>query len=155
MSTCIFMQVSDWACSYLFLVRKMLMKKTTIPHFFNLIVPKLTCAQCFVWMVHIIYITNHAPCIMCILIHVLPTTAGLISSTVWSWASWFFTHVLVSFVAYLFAWFAWALQSKKLVIPMLLSTTISFGWYAMSAEWHHHSWCVPHWQFKSWLQCKT
>ena len=67
----------------------------------------------------------------------------IFKSTTFSWhdleLSTFLTHVLVSFVAYLFAWFACALRSKTLVIPMLLSTPISFGWYIMSAEWRHHS----------------
>ena len=46
----------------------------------------------------------------------------------------FLTHVLVSFVAYLFAWIACALQSWAFFIPMLLSTPISFAWYAGSVE---------------------
>ncbi|XP_065897233.1 chitin synthase chs-2-like isoform X2 [Dysidea avara] len=40
----------------------------------------------------------------------------------------FLTHVLVSFVAFVFAWIASALQSWAFLIPMLLSTPISFGW---------------------------
>jgi len=42
----------------------------------------------------------------------------------------FLTHLMVSFAAYLFAWIACALQSWTFLIPMLLSTPISFGWYA-------------------------
>ena len=46
----------------------------------------------------------------------------------------FLTHVIVSFVAYLFLWMASALQSWAFFIPMLLSTPISFVWYVGSAE---------------------
>ena len=46
----------------------------------------------------------------------------------------FLTHVIVSFVAYLFLWMACALQSWAFFIPMLLSTPISFVWYVGSVE---------------------
>ena len=49
----------------------------------------------------------------------------------------FLTHVIVSFIAYLFLWMACALQSWAFFIPMLLSTPISFVWYVGSAEVNH------------------
>ena len=42
----------------------------------------------------------------------------------------FLTHLSVSFMAYVFAWIACALQSWAFLFPMLLSTPISFAWYA-------------------------
>ena len=61
-----------------------------------------------------------------------------LDSATFSWEndqlSIFLTHVLISFVAYLFAWIACALQSAAFFFPMLLSTPISFAWYAGSVE---------------------
>ena len=46
----------------------------------------------------------------------------------------FLTHVIVSFFTYFFAWIACALQSWAFVIPMFLSTPLSFIWYVISVE---------------------
>ena len=46
----------------------------------------------------------------------------------------FLTHVTVSYLTYLLAWIACALQSWAFLIPMLLSTPISFVWYVGSVE---------------------
>ena len=46
----------------------------------------------------------------------------------------FLTHIFVSFAAYLFLWMACLLQSLAFFFPMLLSTPVSFAWYAFSAE---------------------
>jgi len=46
----------------------------------------------------------------------------------------FLTHVLVSFVAFVLAWIASALQSWAFLIPMLLSTPTSFVWYVGCVE---------------------
>ena len=46
----------------------------------------------------------------------------------------FLTHVVVSFLAYVFAWIACALQYWTFLFPMLLSTPISFGWHAGSVR---------------------
>ena len=46
----------------------------------------------------------------------------------------FLTHVIVSYFTYLFAWIACALQSWAFVVPMLLSTPLSFVWYIISVE---------------------
>ena len=48
----------------------------------------------------------------------------------------FVTHVLASFMAFVFAWIACALQSWAFLIPMLLSTPISFVWYLGTEEGH-------------------
>ena len=48
----------------------------------------------------------------------------------------FLTLVLVSFVAYIFAWIACTLQPWAFFIPMLLSTPTSFFWYLGCAEGH-------------------
>ena len=46
----------------------------------------------------------------------------------------FVTHVIVSYLTYLFAWIACALQSLAFIIPLLLSTPIAFTWYIGSVE---------------------
>ena len=46
----------------------------------------------------------------------------------------FLTHVIVSYFTYLFAWMACALQSWAFVVPMFLSTPLSFVWYVISVE---------------------
>ena len=46
----------------------------------------------------------------------------------------FLTHVIVSYLTYLFAWYACALQSLAFIIPLLLSTPIAFAWYIGSVE---------------------
>ena len=46
----------------------------------------------------------------------------------------FLTHVTVSFFTYIFAWIACALQSWAFVLPMLLSTPLSFVWHISSIE---------------------
>ena len=46
----------------------------------------------------------------------------------------FLTHVIVSYLTYLFAWIACALQSWAFVVPMFLSTPLSFVWYIISVE---------------------
>ena len=46
----------------------------------------------------------------------------------------FLTHVIVSYFTYLFAWIACALQSWAFLVPMFLSTPLSFVWYVISVE---------------------
>ena len=46
----------------------------------------------------------------------------------------FLTHITVSYLTYLLAWIACALQSWAFLVPMLLSTPISFIWYVGSVE---------------------
>ena len=46
----------------------------------------------------------------------------------------FLTHVIVSYFTYLFAWIACDLQSWAFVIPMFLSTPLSFVWYTISVD---------------------
>ena len=46
----------------------------------------------------------------------------------------FLTHVIASYLTYLLAWIACALQSWAFFVPMLLSTPISFVWYVGSVE---------------------
>ena len=46
----------------------------------------------------------------------------------------FLTHVIVSYFTYLFAWIACDLQSWAFVVPMFLSTPLSFIWYFSSIE---------------------
>ena len=49
----------------------------------------------------------------------------------------FLTHVIISFLTYLFAWIACAQQPWTFFIPMFLSTPISFVWYTGSAQSNH------------------
>ena len=46
----------------------------------------------------------------------------------------FLTHVVVSYLTYLFAWIACAQQCWTFFVPMILSTPIAFVWYTGSVE---------------------
>ena len=46
----------------------------------------------------------------------------------------FLTHVIVSYLTYLFGWIACALSSWTFYIPMLLATPVSFAWYVYNVE---------------------